>query len=253
MRSIDLNCDLGEGAGRDAELMPLITSANVACGAHAGDEATMRATVSLAKTHGVAVGAHPGFPDREHFGRRELAATPEQVADWVRQQIQGLRDIARELGVKVAHVKPHGALYNLAARDELVADAVALTVAEIDRKLVLVGLAGSRLIEAGQRQGLRVAHEVFADRGYAGDGTLLSRELPRALLVDSIQVMEQVLNMVQQGFVIAVDGTRVPIQADSICLHGDGEHAVEFARTVRAALLQAGVRIAAKGKKGARK
>lgn len=253
MRCIDLNCDLGEGAGHDAELMPLITSANIACGAHAGDEATMRATVKLARAHGVAVGAHPGFPDREHFGRREIAAPADEVRVWVRQQVNTLADIACECGVRVGHVKPHGALYNLAARDDGVAEAIAEAVAEIDRHFVLVGLAGSCLIDAGKRCRLQVAHEVFADRGYAADGSLLSRSLPGALLTDSVQVMQQVLNLVQQGEVITVEGTSVPLQVDTICLHGDGAHAVEFARTVRAAVLQAGMKLnALAGRRGTR-
>lgn len=243
-RSIDLNCDLGEGAGNDAELMPLISSANIACGGHAGDAATMRASIALAKAHGVAVGAHPGFPDREHFGRRELAATPDEVRAWTSEQLGALWEIARDLQVPVVHVKPHGALYNLAARDDAVADAIAGAVKDTDGRLALVGLAGSRLIAAGECRGLRVISEVFADRGYDRNGALLARSLPGALLTDPAQVVEQVLGMIQQGGVVAGDGTHLAIKADTVCLHGDGEHAVEFARRLRTALVEAGIGIA---------
>jgi UPF0271 protein len=240
---VDLNCDLGEGAGHDAELMPLITSANIACGAHAGDEATMRATIALAKRHGVALGAHPGFADRENFGRIEKVTSQEEVYQLVLTQTQALQRLAREAGVGVAHVKPHGALYNMAARNSLLADAVAHAVYECDPRLVLFGLAGSALVRAAERSGLAVAQEVFADRTYQEDGSLTPRGRPDALIKDGVAAVAQVLRMVREGKVRATDGSDVAIRADTVCLHGDGEHAVEFARRLRAGLEAAGVEV----------
>lgn len=240
---IDLNCDLGEGAGHDAELMPLITSANIACGAHAGDEATMRATVALALRHGVAIGAHPGFADRENFGRRELPVAPDDVHRLVREQTQALQAIARECGARVAHVKPHGALYNMAARQAALARAVADAVHECDPRLVLFGLAGSWSLTAGRERGLRVASEVFADRTYQPDGTLTARSRPNALVTDDGVAVEQVMRMVHAGRVRTVDGREVAIAADTVCLHGDGAQAVQFARRLRTELAQAGVEV----------
>lgn len=245
MAAVDLNCDLGEGAGQDAELMPLISSANIACGAHAGDEATMRATVELARKHGVVIGAHPGFPDRENFGRRELPASATQIRGWVLEQTERLVAIAGAGGARVRHVKPHGALYNLAARDAAVAAAVAEAVYEADPRLLLVGLAGSRLVEAGAACGLSTLNEVFADRTYQADGTLTPRGQPGALIADEAKAVAQVLRLVREGRVTAVDGSEVEIKADTICLHGDGRHAVDFARAIQAALRGAGVAIRA--------
>jgi UPF0271 protein len=239
--AIDLNCDLGEGAGHDAELMPLVTSANIACGAHAGDEAEMRATVRLAQRHGVAIGAHPGFADREHFGRRELVLVPTEIVTLVRTQIEALLSIARETGARVTHVKPHGALYNLSARDAQVADAIAEAVAGVDRGLWLYGLSGGELLKAGQARGLRVAAEVFADRTYQADGSLTTRGRPDALLTSEAESVAQVLRMVREGRVRTTGGGDISIVADTLCLHGDGPHAVAFARGVRAALEAAGV------------
>jgi UPF0271 protein len=242
MNSIDLNCDLGEGAGHDAELMPLVTSANIACGAHAGDEATMRATVALAQRYGVAIGAHPGFADREHFGRRELPLSPEAVHVLVSEQIDALRALG-----PVRHVKPHGALYNMAARDGALAVAVASAVHAVDPALVLVGLAGSELLHAGRARGLRVAGEVFADRTYQRDGSLTPRSRPDALIHDEAAAVAQVLRMVREGMVRATEGTDVPVTADTICVHGDGPHAVAFARRLNAELRRAGIAIKALG------
>ncbi len=241
--TIDLNCDLGEGAGHDEELMPLISSANIACGAHAGDAETMRATVRLAIRHGVAIGAHPGFADREHFGRRELALAPPEIIALVRTQIEALRAIAREEGAIVTHVKPHGALYNLAARDTTVAEAIADAIAGVDAGLFFYGLAGGVSLEAGRARGLRVVAEVFADRTYQADGSLTPRGRPDALLNDEAASVAQVLRMIRDGRVRATDGTDVAITAETVCLHGDGAEAVAFARALRAALLHAGVRV----------
>ncbi len=236
MRLIDLNCDLGEGVGQDTVLMPLITSVNIACGAHAGDEASMRATIALAQKQGVAIGAHPGFADRVNFGRREIALSLNEIYSLVLTQTQLLQILAAQNGATVRHVKPHGALYNLAARDGAVAQAVAAAVCTADPRLILVGLARSHLITAGQAAGLRVAQEVFADRTYQADGTLTPRNVPGALHLVTCDAVAQVRQMVSVGTVTAVDGTIVPITADTICLHGDGSHAVEFALQLRAAL-----------------
>lgn len=243
--AIDLNCDLGEGAGRDGELMPLVTSANIACGAHAGDEAVMRATVRLARRHGVVIGAHPGFADRAHFGRRELSLSAGEIADLVSAQVEALRVIAREEGAAVAHVKPHGALYNLAARDAVAADAIARAVAGIDGGLRLYGLAGGELLKAGRARGLRVAAEVFADRTYQADGSLTPRRRADAFLTGEEAAVAQVLRMIRDGKVRSTDGRDVAIAADTVCVHGDGAGAVMFARGLRAALEVAGVTVRA--------
>jgi len=243
MPRVDLNCDLGEGAGHDEELMPLISSANIACGGHAGDEATMRATLALAKQQGVTVGAHPGLADRANFGRVERSASPTEVHGMVFSQTQLLLGLAGHAGVRVRHVKPHGALYNMAARDPVLARAVAEGVYEADPRLVLVGLAGSRLLEAGRECGLSTISEVFADRTYRADGSLTPRKEAGALIEDPARAVAQVLGMLQNGRVIATDGSNVPIRAETICLHGDGPQAVEFARELRAALLAAGFEI----------
>jgi len=241
MRYVDLNCDLGEGAAHDAELMPLITSANIACGGHAGNTDTMRTAVELALRHGVAIGAHPGLEDRMNFGRRELPLGALEAHALVRGQIGTLDRIACSCGGRIVHVKPHGALYNLAARNAPLANAVAAAVHEADPRLILVGLAGSELLVAGRACGLRVASEVFADRTYQPDGSLTLRSQPGALIVDLATAVAQVMCMIGEGAVIATDGTRVPIAADTVCLHGDGSHAVEFARGLRQELAAAGI------------
>ncbi len=243
MLRIDLNCDLGEGAGHDAELMPLITSANIACGAHAGDDATMRATVALALRHGVAIGAHPGFADRANFGRRELALPISEIHELVFRQISTLQAIARALGARLGHVKPHGALYNIGARKSDVAHAIAAAVQEADPQLRLIGLAGSQLLEAGAAAGLVTMSEVFADRTYQSNGSLTPRDRPDALISKPAVALAQVLRLVREGKVSATDGTEITLRADTVCLHGDGPDAVGFARQVSAALLAAGVEL----------
>jgi UPF0271 protein len=242
LNSIDLNCDLGEGAENDAWLMPLITSANIACGGHAGDEGTMRVAVALAQKHGVAIGAHPGFSDRENFGRRELALSAEEVWAMVMIQIMALRAIA-----PLRHVKPHGALYNLAARDATVAGVVADAVLAVDKDLVLFARAGSELVSAGRARGLRVAEEIFADRTYQADGSLTPRSRADALIQDEDAVAVQVLRMIREGKVCATDGLDVPVKADTVCLHGDGPHAVAFAQRLNGELRKAGVEVKAFG------
>ena len=239
---LDLNCDLGEGAGHDAELMPLITSANIACGSHAGDAATMRATVALAQQHGVAIGAHPGFADRENFGRREIVLPVAELQQLVSRQI-----CAVALFGPVRHVKPHGALYNLAARDATVAGAVVAAVRATEASLLLYALAGSELVRAGRAAGVRVAEEVFADRTYQRDGSLTPRNRPDALINDEAAAVAQVLRMVREGVVLSTDGVEVPVVADTICVHGDGPHAVAFATRLNAELRGAGIAVRAFG------
>lgn len=245
MTSIDLNCDLGEGGGRDDELMALITSASIACGGHAGDEATMRTAVRGALRHGVVIGAHPGFSDREHFGRRELSLAPEQIVELVRTQVLALRRVAKEEGAEVRYVKPHGALYNLAARTPSAADAVARAVAGMDEGLTLYGLSGGELLRAGRAHGLAVKSEVFADRTYQADGSLTSRDRADAMIDDEAKAIGQVLRMMRDGRVQSVDGRLASVTADTLCLHGDGAHAAEFARGLRAALRREGMDVRA--------
>lgn len=236
MKPIDLNCDLGEGAAHDAELMPLISSANIACGAHAGDWATMRATVALARSHDVKIGAHPGFADRANFGRRELQLSPAELRESIVRQIASLRELS-----ELHHVKLHGALYNLAARDAEVAAITLDAVATVDRSLVVYALAGSQLVRVAREQGFAVAEEVFADRRYRSDGTLVSRDATQSMIEKTDDAVRQVVRMVNEGFVRSIEGIDVPIVADTVCVHGDGPHAVEFARELNRAL-----RVAAK-------
>jgi 5-oxoprolinase (ATP-hydrolysing) subunit A len=249
---VDLNCDMGEsfGAytiGNDAAVFPHITSANVACGFHGGDPATMRRTVAAARAHGVAVGAHPGFPDLVGFGRRNLDVTPEEAYDLVVYQLGALLGVAAAGGVRVQHVKPHGALYNMAAGRADLSEAIARAVADVDRGLVLFGLAGSPMIAAGEAAGLRTASEVFADRHYMPDGTLVSRRRADAHVHDADEAARRTVRMVREGRVASVDGGDVAVRADTVCIHGDGPHAAEFARGLRAALEAAGVEVRAVG------
>lgn len=247
MPSLDFNCDMGEGCGQDAAIAPHISSASIACGAHAGDAATMRESVSLCLAHGVAIGAHPSFEDREHFGRRELALEAPDIRALVIRQIASLAAICSDAGARLHHVKPHGVLYNLAARDRGVAAAIVDAVRESDPGLILYGLANSELTAAGRAAGLRVAHEAFAERAYDADGRLAPRGTPGAVIEGFDDALAQVRNFVRDGVVIARDGTRVPIRADTLCLHGDRADAADFARGLRAALEAEGVDIRAPG------
>lgn len=244
---IDFNCDLGEGCGDDAAILPLVSSANIACGGHAGDEATMRATLRLCRQHGVAAGAHPSFDDREHFGRRVLSVPADEIARGVRAQIERLAAIASEEGVRLTHVKPHGALYNVAADDRGIADAIAATVRAFDPSLVLFGLSGSALTEAGSAHGLRVAHEVFAERGYDRRGRLLPRGTDGAVIESLETAIAQVHRLATRGEVVANDGSLVALRADTLCLHGDRSDAAAFARAVRGALEADGIEVVAIG------
>ena len=243
MHQVDLNCDVGEGAGHDAELMPYITSANIACGGHAGDAATMRATVELALRNDVAIGAHPGLDDRQYFGRRESPLTPSDAGALVRRQIRLLDQIARAVGGRIAHVKPHGALYHMATRDPALAQAVAAAVLESDPQLIVVCLAGGELAAAARARGLRVASEAFADRTYRPDGSLTPRSQADALIADEAAAARQVLRLIREGCVCATDGTRVAMAADTICIHGDGPHALEVVRRLRDELAAVGIAV----------
>jgi UPF0271 protein len=247
---IDLNADLGESfgpwpMGQDALLMPSITSANVACGFHAGDPGVMRRTLRLARQHGVAVGAHPGFPDLVGFGRRELQATPDEVEDMVLYQLSALAGMAAAEGVTLQHVKAHGALYNMAVRDRALADAIARAVISFDRTLILFGLPSSELLRAGEAAGLQTAAEIFADRAYQPDGSLASRRAPGSVLHDAAVVVERAVAMVRDRQVTATDGSTVRLRADTLCLHGDTPGAAALAAQIRAALQSAGVTIRA--------
>jgi len=245
---VDLNADMGELSGAEDEaLMPHVTSASIACGLHAGDARVMRATVELARTHGVSVGAHPGFADREGFGRRNLQLPPREVEDLVLYQVGALAAIAASLGVRVRHVKPHGALYNDAAGDIGLALAIARAVRAIDGSIVLFGLAGSRLLEAGERCGLATASEVFADRAYRPDGSLQPRSERGSVLTEPERVAERAVAMVRDRAIIATDGVAIPVRVDTMCVHGDTPGAAELAARIRLRLTSAGVDVRAVG------
>jgi UPF0271 protein len=240
---LDFNCDLGEGCGDDAAIVPLLSSANIACGAHAGDAATMNDTVALCVRHGVAIGAHPSLPDREGFGRRLLPVTPDQAYALTLDQARALAAIAAAQGARVTLLKPHGALYNLAARDRAIADAIAAATRDFDAGVRLVGLSGSALTDAGAAAGLAVAHEAFAERRYEADGTLTPRTHADAVIDDVDGALAQVRGLLRDGVVVARTGERVPVRMDTLCLHGDRPDAAGFARALRAALEAEGVRI----------
>jgi UPF0271 protein len=252
---IDLNCDLGEsfGAyrlGADEEILPFVTSASVACGFHAGDPGTMRRTVEAAAARGLAVGAHPGLPDLQGFGRRAMAVSPEEAYEMVVYQVGALQGFAAAAGIRLQHVKPHGALYNMAAARDDLADAVARAVRDVDPGLALFALSGSRLVEAGRALGLRTASEAFADRGYAPDGSLLPRSEPGAIVADPEEVVRRALGMAREGRVRAVDGAEVAIEAQTLCVHGDTPGAADLARRLRHSLTDAGVEVRAVGRAG---
>ena len=242
---IDLNCDMGEGCGNDDELMNYISSANIACGFHAGDAATMRKTVDAAIEKGVAIGAHPGYADRDNFGRTEMQLPPKKVIALVAEQIARLNEITVAAGGRLSHVKPHGALYNRSARDPELAAAIAQAVFEFDPGLILFGLSESVSISEAAKIGLRTASEVFADRTYQNDGSLTPRSEPNALIRDTGASIGQVLDMIKYGRVRSTDAIMVPIAAETVCIHGDGEHAVAFAKAISKSLTSAGVRIEA--------
>ncbi|CAN5367464.1 5-oxoprolinase subunit PxpA [soil metagenome] len=246
MASIDLNCDMGEsfGAwqmGNDAALMDYVSSVNIACGFHAGDASVIRKTVETAIEKGVAVGAHPSFPDLQGFGRRAMLLSAQEVFDVVLYQIAAVRGICETLGGKLHHVKPHGALYNQAAKDVNLSEAIAKAVKAVDENLILYGLSGSFLISEAEKIGLRTASEVFADRTYQSDGNLTPRSEPNALISDAEKAVSQVLQMISEQSVTAANGEKVSLKAETVCIHGDGTHALEFAKMINANLKNNGI------------
>ena len=245
MLSIDFNCDLGEGTGQDALLMPFISSANIACGAHAGDRETMMDTLELAIAHNLKIGAHPSFPDKTHFGRREMELPPEEVYESLTTQIRQLVTLAGDLGASIHHVKPHGALYNMAAKDIQLAKVIVQAIRDIDKSIVLYGLSGSALTEAAREMDLKCCNEVFADRAYREDGSLLPRSSKLALIEETDAAVSQALQLVTRGTVSTVEGRTIPLAAETLCIHGDGKRAVEFAKNIRRVMEENGVSIRA--------
>ncbi|RGH09566.1 LamB/YcsF family protein [Clostridium sp. AF15-31] len=248
MKRVDLNCDLGESFGAykiglDGEVIPYISSANIACGFHASDPVVMAHTVAMAKEHGCSVGAHPGFPDLMGFGRRQMQITPEEAKDYIIYQVGALAAFCRSQGIRLHHVKPHGALYNMAAIDDSLARAVCEGIYVVDPELVLLGLAGSELLKAAEDTGLRYASEVFADRAYNGDGTLVSRKLPGAVITDEALAVQRVLRMVNEQKVTSITGEDITIRPDSICVHGDNQKALQFVQKIRDALIKEKIEI----------
>lgn len=246
MKQVDLNCDLGESfgtytIGQDEKVLPLISSANIACGFHGGDPLVMEQTVALAKKAGVSIGAHPGFPDLIGFGRRNLAVSPKEARAYVQYQIGALKAFCDAQNVPLSHVKPHGALYNMAGKDPRLAAALCEGVALSAPGCTFLALAGSEMVKAAKDCGLPVAQEVFADRSYEEDGSLVSRTKPGAMITEEQQAIRRVLTMVLEGKVAAITGKEIPLRADSICVHGDGEKALLFVKKIRDALEQAGV------------
>ncbi|MBS4178958.1 LamB/YcsF family protein [Lederbergia citrea] len=251
MYKVDLNCDIGESFGQytlghDEEIMKHISSANIACGFHAGDPSTMNKTVKLALENGVSIGAHPGLPDLQGFGRRVMAISPREAYELVLYQVGALNAFVTAKGGKLRHVKPHGALYNMAAVDEKLAEAIAEAVYQLDHEIILYGLAGSELIKAGEKIGLHTANEVFADRTYQNDGTLTSRQNPNALITNVDAAIFQVVRMVKEKRVSSVEGIDFSIRADTICIHGDGPNALDFAKKINEAFAKENISILAR-------
>lgn len=245
---IDLNCDLGEAFGNysfggDKDILPLITSANIACGFHAGDANVMNETIQLAKRHNIGIGAHPGLPDLQGFGRRKLDMSPEEVYNIVVYQLGAINGFCQIHDVKMNHVKPHGALYQMGAKDKSIASAIAQAVYDFDKTLVFVGLANTLLISEAKKLGLKTASEVFADRRYEDDGQLVSRKEPDAVISDSDEALNQVVKMVTENKVISKNNKEITLQADTICVHGDGAHALEFVTKIREKLTKEGIDI----------
>ena len=245
MQAIDINCDMGEGignpgspAGRDELIMPFISSVNIACGYHAGNETIIRQTIELAQKNNVAIGAHPSFFDKENFGRTEMNISADKIYDIIILQLRLIEKVAKDRQAKLHHVKPHGALYNMSAKDPVIANAIANAVKDFDEDLILFGLSGSRSIEEARRLNLRTASEVFADRTYQDDGSLTPRSQTNALIEESATSVMQALQMIKEGTVTSVNGNKISITADTICIHGDGKNAVEFAKAIYQSLKQ---------------
>ena len=246
MPGIDLNCDMGEGFSSDKELMSYISSANIACGYHAGDTDTMKRTVDLCLEYDVAIGAHPSYPDRDNFGRTDMlynGLQPEDLPAILAEQINLMQAVCKTAGAKLRHIKPHGALYNRAAKDIILSRLICDTICEIDPSLILYGLSGSAMETAAAQCGLAFRSEVFADRTYQRDGSLRPRTMPDALITDNSKCIQQVLQMVQRGKVTTIEGDEISIRAETLCIHGDGVHAVEFAKLIFDELNKNGIRI----------
>ncbi|NCU03120.1 MAG: 5-oxoprolinase subunit PxpA [Chitinophagaceae bacterium] len=243
MTSIDLNCDLGEGMTTDEQIIPLISSANIACGYHAGDEHSIRHTVALCMQHHVAIGAHPSWPDKENFGRTEMQLPSAELYSCITEQLKLINSIAVQMGTRLQHVKPHGALYNQAAKDKVIAATIAQAVKDVDASLILFALSGSVLVKEAEQLGLQTANEAFADRTYQDDGSLTPRTKANALITDEQQAIKQVLQLVTTQTVSTINGKTIPIKADTICLHGDGTHAVAFAQLISHTLKLQGIGI----------
>lgn len=246
MLSVDLNCDMGEGFSSDGQLMPCISSANIACGYHAGDTDTMKRTVELCLEYNVAIGAHPSYPDRDNFGRTDMlynGLQPEDLPAILAEQINLMMAVCKTAGAKLHHVKPHGALYNRAAKDIIVSRLICDTICEIDASLIFYGLSGSVMETTAAQSGLAFRSEVFADRTYQRDGSLRPRTLPDALITDNDKCIQQVLQMVRNKTVTTIDGDEIPMRAETICIHGDGAHAVEFAKLIFDELKKNGIHI----------
>lgn len=235
MYKINLNCDLGEGAKYDELIIPTINSANIACGFHAGDSDMMMKTIDICKKNGVGIGAHPGYPDRENFGRTNMNVTPRQIYGYTLYQLGALTSLADASGAKVSYVKPHGAMYNMAAKDYELAKAIADAIRDFDSSLIFLGLSGSQMIKAASDNGMRYACEVFADRAYEADGTLRPRSLEGSMITDEDQAIARVIRMVKEGKVKAYTGEDIDIEAHSVCVHGDGEKALDFVRALNKA------------------
>ena len=243
MVSIDLNCDMGEGIGNEALLMPYITSANIACGYHAGDNEEMKRVINLCIEHNVAIGAHPSFPDKENFGRTEMNLPSAQIHSIIIEQLEILNSIVKAAGSNLHHIKPHGALYNMAAKNTGIAHTIAKAVKKFDDKLIFYGLSGSVMITMAKEEGLKTANEVFADRTYQPDGSLTPRTKPNALIENEITAVLQAMQMIKNKTVTATNGTRIKMEADTVCIHGDGKNAVPFAKALYNSLQQEGISI----------
>ena len=243
---VDLNCDLGEGCTTDAEIMPFISSANIACGYHAGNEEIIKQTVLLAKKFNVAIGAHPSYPDKANFGRKEMDLPLQEIKDLVIEQIQIVKKIAAEAGRSLHHVKPHGALYNQAARNINIATIIAEAVKEVDASLILFGLANSESGKAAEKVDLNFYNEVFADRTYTEQGQLTPRTEPNAMITTDEDAIQQVMKMLQEETVTSTNGKIIPIQADTICIHGDGEHALSFAEQINTLIKNSNIKISSR-------
>lgn len=240
---VDLNCDVGEGMITDEQIIPLITSANIACGFHAGDIDTIKRTIELCLKHKVAIGAHPSWPDKDNFGRKEMQLSSTELSDIILEQLKIISSVTKEQGATLHHVKPHGALYNQSAKDPLIASTIAKAVKDYDHSLILFGLSGSHSITEAKKQGLKPASEVFADRTYMDDGSLTPRSQHNALIKDETKAVQQALQMITQQTVTTISGKIIPIITDTICLHGDGTNAVIFAKAVSTALKQSNIDI----------